>query len=67
MEIQIKLEKVARAKIPVSEECPAYNLFTARREVAIRLVKGNYNEDQTEYIFSMFDDLNNKIKEYFLI
>lgn len=62
-----KIALIANGKIPVSEESPVFNLFSARRDVARRLKDDDYSEQQRQHVLLVFEDINDEIREYLLL
>jgi hypothetical protein len=62
-----RINLIANGRIPVAEESPIFNLFSARREVARRLKDDEYSEEQRQYVLETFEDIESKIKEYLLL
>jgi len=62
-----RISLIANGKIPVSEESPVFNLFSARKQLAQKIKDGDLLEDSREYGIEMLEVINNNIKKYLVL
>ena len=59
-----RINQIAHAKLPVSEESPIFNLFAQRREIAKKIKYADFPMETKDHVFAMLDKIEEQIKDY---
>ena len=64
LKLRSSIYTIAKQEIPVLPTSPLYSLFEVRKEIAVRILRGELTSQEEEMMVDLLDSYNSNIKKY---